>query len=181
MVQTILEANRVGPRFSAKFLDATTVMQLSNCSAAPGTTLPPTYKAVGGGEGDQVHAVEFAHAWDDPLEVIAMKGKGTFEYQALLFIPSHTPRVPGPAVHPVAHPVRPIQPGRQDRGAAVCQARLHHGRLQPAHAPVPKRFVNGVVDSQDLSLNVSAESCSGTRRPSGRTDPAGTARRRPIA
>ena len=30
-----------------------------------------------------------AHAWDDPLEVIAMKGEGTFEYQALLFIPSH--------------------------------------------------------------------------------------------
>lgn len=32
-----------------------------------------------------------AHAWDDPLEVIAMKAEGTFEYQALLFIPSHAP------------------------------------------------------------------------------------------
>src|SRR6516225_8917138 len=31
------------------------------------------------------------HAWDDPLEVIAMKAEGTFEYQALLFIPSHAP------------------------------------------------------------------------------------------
>src|ERR1700745_2769063 len=32
-----------------------------------------------------------AHAWDDPLEVITMKAEGTFEYQALLFIPSHAP------------------------------------------------------------------------------------------
>src|SRR3984893_5044082 len=29
-----------------------------------------------------------AHAWDEPLEVISMKAEGTFEYQALLFIPS---------------------------------------------------------------------------------------------
>src|SRR5690625_129841 len=28
-----------------------------------------------------------SHAWDEPLEVIAMKAEGTFEYQALLFIP----------------------------------------------------------------------------------------------
>ncbi len=32
-----------------------------------------------------------AHAWDEPLEVIAMKAEGTFEYQALLFIPSRAP------------------------------------------------------------------------------------------
>src|ERR1700739_61049 len=32
-----------------------------------------------------------AHAWDDPLEVIAMRAEGTFEYQALLFIPSRAP------------------------------------------------------------------------------------------
>ncbi|NKX08613.1 molecular chaperone HtpG, partial [Rhodococcus hoagii] len=32
-----------------------------------------------------------SHSWDDPLEVIPMKAEGTFEYQALLFIPSHAP------------------------------------------------------------------------------------------
>ncbi len=32
-----------------------------------------------------------AHAWDEPLEVISMKAEGTFEYQALLFIPSRAP------------------------------------------------------------------------------------------
>ena len=36
-------------------------------------------------------ADEIGHAWDEPLEVIAMKAEGTFEYQALLFIPSHAP------------------------------------------------------------------------------------------
>ncbi|GAA3202314.1 hypothetical protein GCM10020255_107600 [Rhodococcus baikonurensis] len=32
-----------------------------------------------------------SHAWDEPLEVIPMKAEGTFEYQALLFIPSTAP------------------------------------------------------------------------------------------
>ena len=46
-------------------------------------------------------------------------------------------RVPGPAVHPVARTVRPVQPRRQHRGPAVRQARVHHGRLRPAHARIP--------------------------------------------
>ena len=62
-----------------------------------------------------------AHAWDDPLEVIAMKAEGTFEYQALLFIPSHAP-------------FDLFNRDAQDRGPAVRQARVHHGRLRPAHA-----------------------------------------------
>ncbi len=57
-----------------------------------------------------------AHAWDDPLEVIPMRGRGHL-------------RIPGAAVHPVACPVRPVHPRRQGRSAAVCQARLRHGRL----------------------------------------------------
>ena len=65
-----------------------------------------------------------AHAWDDPLEVIPMRAEGTFEYQALLFIPSHAP-------------FDLFNRDAEDRGAAVCQARLHHGRLRPAHAPLP--------------------------------------------
>ena len=46
-----------------------------------------------------------AHAWDEPLEVIAMKAEGTFEYQALLFIPSHGA-------------VRPVQPRRARPGSS---------------------------------------------------------------
>ena len=65
-----------------------------------------------------------SHDWDDPLEIIHMKAEGTFEYQALLFIPSHAA-------------VRPVHAGRQARCAAVRQARLHHGRLRSADAGVP--------------------------------------------
>lgn len=84
-----------------------------------------------------------AHAWDDPLEVIAMKAEGTFEYQALLFIPSHAP----------------FDLFNRDANIGV---QLYVKRvfimgdcdqLMPEYL----RFVKGVVDAQDLSLNVSRE------------------------
>ncbi|MDD4865853.1 MAG: molecular chaperone HtpG [Mycobacterium sp.] len=84
-----------------------------------------------------------AHAWDDPLEVIAMKAEGTFEYQALLFIPSRPPY------------------DLYDRDAKV-GIQLYVKRvfimgdcdqLMPEYL----RFVKGVVDAQDMSLNVSRE------------------------
>jgi len=84
-----------------------------------------------------------AHAWDDPLEVIAMKAEGTFEYQALLFIPSHAP----------------FDLFNRDAATGV---QLYVKRvfimgdcdeLMPEYL----RFIKGVVDAQDLSLNVSRE------------------------
>jgi molecular chaperone HtpG len=84
-----------------------------------------------------------AHAWDDPLEVIAMKAEGTFEYQALLFIPSHAP----------------FDLFNRDASVGV---QLYVKRvfimgdcdqLMPGYL----RFVKGVVDAQDMSLNVSRE------------------------
>lgn len=84
-----------------------------------------------------------AHAWDDPLEVIAMKAEGTFEYQALLFIPSHAP-------FDLFN--RDAQTGIQLYVKRVfimgdCD------QLMPEYL----RFVKGVVDAQDMSLNVSRE------------------------
>ncbi len=84
-----------------------------------------------------------AHAWDDPLEVIAMKGEGTFEYQALLFIPSHAPfdlfaRDARTGVH--LYVKRVFVMGDCDE-------------LMPRYL----RFVKGVVDAEDMSLNVSRE------------------------
>ena len=84
-----------------------------------------------------------AHAWDDPLEVIAMKAEGTFEYQALLFIPSHAP----------------FDLFNRDASVGV---QLYVKRvfimgdcdqLMPSYL----RFIKGVIDAQDLSLNVSRE------------------------
>jgi molecular chaperone HtpG len=84
-----------------------------------------------------------AHAWDDPLEVIAMKAEGTFEYQALLFIPSHAP-------FDLFN--RDVKIGVQLYVKRVfimgdCD------QLMPGYL----RFIKGVVDAQDMSLNVSRE------------------------
>jgi molecular chaperone HtpG len=84
-----------------------------------------------------------AHAWDEPLEVIAMKAEGTFEYQALLFIPSQAPF------------------DLFDRDAKI-GVQLYVKRvfiMGDCDQLLPRylRFVKGVVDAQDLSLNVSRE------------------------
>ncbi|MEE2034737.1 molecular chaperone HtpG [Rhodococcus chondri] len=84
-----------------------------------------------------------AHAWDDPLEVIPMKAEGTFEYQALLFIPSHAP----------------FDLFARERRTGV---QLYVKRvfiMDDCEDLIPEylRFVKGVVDAQDLSLNVSRE------------------------
>lgn len=84
-----------------------------------------------------------SHAWDEPLEVIAMKAEGTFEYQALLFIPSHAP---------FDLFSRDAQVGVQLYVKRVfimgdCD------QLMPEYL----RFVKGVVDAADMSLNVSRE------------------------
>lgn len=84
-----------------------------------------------------------AHAWDEPLEVIAMKAEGTFEYQALLFIPSHAP---------FDMFNRDAQVGVQLYVKRVfimgdCD------QLMPEYL----RFIKGVVDAADMSLNVSRE------------------------
>lgn len=84
-----------------------------------------------------------SHAWDEPLEVIPFKAEGTFEYQALLFLPSQAPfdlfmREGKTGVHLYVKRVFIMDD---------CE------ELMPEYL----RFVKGVVDAQDLSLNVSRE------------------------
>ncbi|MET4046422.1 molecular chaperone HtpG [Rhodococcus sp. 1163] len=84
-----------------------------------------------------------SHAWDEPLEVIPFKAEGTFEYQALLFIPSQAPfdlfmREGKTGVHLYVKRVFIMDD---------CE------ELMPEYL----RFVRGVVDAADLSLNVSRE------------------------
>jgi molecular chaperone HtpG len=84
-----------------------------------------------------------AHAWDTPLEVIAMKAEGTFEYQALLFVPSHAPFdlfTRDAKVGVQLYVKRVFVMGDCDQ-------------LMPGYL----RFVKGVVDAEDMSLNVSRE------------------------
>ncbi|MFG2099711.1 molecular chaperone HtpG [Micromonospora echinaurantiaca] len=84
-----------------------------------------------------------SHDWADPLEIVHMKGEGTFEYEALLFIPSHAP-------------LDLFSPqGR--RGVQLYVKRVFIMDDCEALTPNYLRFVKGVVDAHDLSLNISRE------------------------
>lgn len=84
-----------------------------------------------------------SHDWNDPLRTIPMKAEGTFEYEALLFIPSHAPFDLF------------MREGR--RGVQLYVKRVFIMDDCEALMPEYLRFIKGVVDAQDLSLNVSRE------------------------
>ncbi|MFC4376576.1 molecular chaperone HtpG [Nocardia halotolerans] len=84
-----------------------------------------------------------SHAWDDPLEIIPMKAEGTFEYQALLFLPSTAPF--------------DLFTREHKRGVQLYVRRVFIMDNCEELMPEYLRFVKGVVDAQDLSLNVSRE------------------------
>ncbi len=84
-----------------------------------------------------------AHDWSDPLETIPMKGEGTFEFQALLFIPSKAP-------------LDLFVPDAR-RGVQLYVKRVFIMDRCEELLPEHLRFLRGVVDAQDLSLNVSRE------------------------
>ena len=84
-----------------------------------------------------------SHDWTDPLEIIHMKAEGTFEYEALLFIPS---RAPFDLF---------LRDGK--RGVQLYVKRVFIMDDCEALMPDYLRFVKGVVDAHDLSLNISRE------------------------
>ena len=84
-----------------------------------------------------------SHDWNNPLETVRMQAEGTFEYQALLFIPAQAP----------------VDLFMRDskRGVQLYVKRVFIMDDCEALMPNYLRFVKGVVDAQDLSLNVSRE------------------------
>lgn len=83
------------------------------------------------------------HEWEEPMEVLHNKAEGTVEYTSLLFIPSHAP-------YNLYH--TDYEPGVQLYSRHVfimdkCKDLL----------PDYLRFVKGLVDSPDFSLNISRE------------------------
>lgn len=83
-----------------------------------------------------------SHDWTDPLETIRIHAEGTFEYQALLFLPARPPR-------------EMFSSGR--RGVQLYVKRVLIMEDCEELVPPYLRFVKGVVDAQDLSLNISRE------------------------
>jgi len=84
-----------------------------------------------------------AHDWTDPLRTVPVKMEGTFEAYALLYIPSKAPF--------------DLYSAEMKRGLQLYVKRVfvmdECKELMPTHL----RFVRGVVDAHDLSLNVSRE------------------------
>ncbi|XTZ18877.1 molecular chaperone HtpG [Micromonospora echinospora] len=98
-------------------------------------------------EVDEAEYKEFykhlSHDWVDPLETIHMRGEGTFEYEALLFLPSHAPF--------------DLFAREGRRGVQLYVKRVFIMDDCEALMPDYLRFVKGVVDAHDLSLNISRE------------------------
>jgi len=83
------------------------------------------------------------HDWEEPLEIIHTKAEGAVEYTALLFIPSHAPY------------------DFYDR-EATSGIRLYSKQIFIMDnckdlLPEYLRFIRGLVDSPDFSLNISRE------------------------
>ncbi|MFJ4842164.1 molecular chaperone HtpG [Streptomyces sp. NPDC088746] len=118
--------------------------------AEPETETVNSMKALWARSKDSVTDEEYSelykhisHDWTDPLETIRMQAEGTFEYQALLFLPSHAPQDLFMQDH--------------KRGVQLYVKRVFIMDDCEALMPTYLRFVKGVVDAQDLSLNVSRE------------------------
>jgi molecular chaperone HtpG len=84
-----------------------------------------------------------SHDWNDPLNWFRMKMEGTFEAQALLFIPEKAP-------HDLFY-----REGK--RGVHLYVKRVFIMDDCKELMPDYLRFIRGVVDSEDLSLNISRE------------------------
>jgi molecular chaperone HtpG len=84
-----------------------------------------------------------SHDWREPLETVRLAAEGTFEYQALLFLPAHAPM--------------DLFWRDAKRGVQLYVRRVFIMDDCAALVPEYLRFVKGVVDAGDLSLNISRE------------------------
>jgi len=84
-----------------------------------------------------------AHAFDEPFLTLHHKAEGKLEYTSLLFVPSSKPI-------DLFHPDRKTRIKLYVKRVFITE---EHADLVPAYL----RFVRGVVDSEDLPLNISRE------------------------
>ena len=83
------------------------------------------------------------HAWDDPLETIHTKAEGAVEFTTLLFIPSHAPF--------------DFYQRESTSGIRLYSKNVFVMDNYQDLLPEYLRFVRGLVDSPDFSLNISRE------------------------
>ena len=85
-----------------------------------------------------------AHAFDEPFARVHFTAEGMLSYTALLFVPSTRP----------FDLLRPQAPARRE---ALCPPRVHHRATSKRCCRAICASSRGVVDSEDLQLNVSRE------------------------
>ena len=108
-------------------------------------------KAIWTRPADQVSEEEYSefykhicHDWSDPLFHLRSKMEGTFEARALLFVPSHAP-------FDLYHPEM------SRKGLQLYVKRVFIMDECRDLMPDYLRFVRGVIDAEDVSLNISRE------------------------
>ncbi len=92
-----------------------------------------------------------SHDWTDPLKRILLKAEGTLEFRGLLFLPSKAP-------------LDLYWREGLDRGIHLYIKRVFIMSDCKELIPEYLRFVRGVVDSEDLPLNISREILQKTRQ-----------------
>lgn len=89
--------------------------------------------------------------WGEPLETIHFKAEGTHEYTALLYLPR-------------TKPFDMLDPNREKSRVSLHVKRVFVTDNCEELVPAWLRFVSGLVDSQDLPLNVSRETLQHNRQ-----------------
>ncbi len=92
-----------------------------------------------------------SHDWSEPYETIHFKAEGTSEYTALLFLPKE-------------RSFELLDPNRTKSRVTLYVKRVHIQSECEELVPLWLRFVAGVVDSDDLPLNVSRETLQGSHQ-----------------
>ena len=150
---------RIVKRYS-DFISWPIRMEVAKPGGADGETEDETLnsmKALWARPKDEVSPEEYtefykhiSHDWADPLETVHLRAEGTFEYQALLFLPSQAPF--------------DLFMRDAKRGVQLYVKRVFIMDDCEELMPEYLRFVKGVVDAADLSLNVSREILQQDRR-----------------
>ena len=99
-------------------------------------------------EYDRFYQEKFSD-WEAPLAVIPVSVEGQMEYKALLFVPSHAPY--------------DYYSKEYEKGLQLYSSGVLIMEKCPDVVPDHFSFVKGVVDSQDLPLNISRETLQHTR------------------
>lgn len=93
-------------------------------------------------EYNEFYKTDF-HDWEDPVRTISLHAEGTLTYDALLFVPSHAPY--------------DMYSKDYKKGLALYSSNVLIMEKCEELVPDYFNFVRGVVDSQDLTLNISRE------------------------